>query len=212
MRRDRSSGCATSIDRWGVPKLRCGGGRRLGAVEFTRWSFESPNRPRQTNGFRGTEALHHLPFSHSAFPKMHSCRAQSRPPHRLVIKAGQAEATGKTCIPGIVSGACPARCIGQANRRHRCRLGVDPSVPDNGGIHGDLGRVAKLPRIQRLTHRWFLPDCSLAVLCCRTVEASNSLIANANLIGGVYFPRLIVPSDGRCCVHRFSGQLLIWSE
>ena len=85
---------------------------------LTRWWFESPNRATPVDkkmGFEGPKPSTAFRFSHSAFPKMHAPAAPNpAPPHRLVIKCLSREAllARPVAIPGIVSGACLARCVG----------------------------------------------------------------------------------------------------
>jgi ABC-type polysaccharide/polyol phosphate export permease len=87
---------------------------------------------------------------------------------------------------------------------HRCGLGVDPPVPHDGGVHGDLLLRRRL-RLWRLVKLPTEGDAPYAVLVFAGMlpwqffstalsSCSESLISNANLLTKVYFPRLIVPA------------------
>ena len=85
----------------------------------------------------------------------------------------------------------------QADRDRR-RLGGRPAVPDHGDLHD---RVRPARRICRATaprpiRSWSSPACCRGS-CSPSIlsEASNSLVGNANLIGKVYFPRIIIPAS-----------------
>jgi lipopolysaccharide transport system permease protein len=78
-----------------------------------------------------------------------------------------------------------------------CRtcLGICAALPHNDHIYSDL-RNAKLPSDGSAPYALMVLAAMLPwqFFANAIFEASNSLIANANLIGKVYFPRLIVPT------------------
>ena len=112
--------------------------------------------------------------------------------------SGEALLAGPVAIPRIVPGPRVARrrSAVQTDRHWHC-VGVSPPLPYHGScLLSIFGKIAKLPSDGTAPYRahgicW---HASLAVFCNRTVEASNSLISNANLIGKVYFPTAYRPT------------------
>jgi lipopolysaccharide transport system permease protein len=139
--------------------------------------------------------------SGSFFLKMHAPAAPNlAPPHRLIIKAGQAEKhywqdlwryreLFQVLAWRDVSVRYKQTSIGVAWALIRPFLTMVVFTVI-------FGRVAKLPSDGTVPYALMVFAGLLPWQFFATAlsEASNSLIANANLIGKVYFPRLIVPT------------------
>ncbi len=112
--------------------------------------------------------------------------------------APSATTGGPVALPRAVRHPRLARRRGalQADGDRR-RLGGGPAASDDGGLHGRVrpARQAAERRRRALSDAWCSPACCRGSCSPRILgEASNSLVGNANLIGKVYFPRLIIPA------------------
>ena len=119
----------------------------------------------------------------------------------LVLEAGRAERhywRDSVALSRAVRHPCLARCCRalQADR-HRRRLGGRAAVPDHGHLHHRVrpARQAAERRRRALSHLVFAGMLPWFLFSSILGEASSSLVGNANLVGKVYFPRIIIPAS-----------------